>query len=870
MNEELIREIVLHPEATIEIRSANDDNEKQAEDIRYFLNNNFDIILVAPNEADAITPVVEEVYNSGVPVVIFDRNINGESYTAMQGVDDEGIGRSAAHYAATHYGDNITVIELQGLPGSTPAIARNAGFQQEARKHNFNTVATAYGNWNYEDAADVVDSLLEENPDVDLIFAHNDRMAIAASEIARKRGLSTKVIGIDAVPEVGVKAVADSVIDATFIYPSAGDKLINTALAILKGEPYQRKNILPPSSPVDASNVDLIIFQNQSIDENAEKIKILKGDLDNYWEKHSSQTYLFNIVIVLVIILCVFVFLLLRAFWQRKKYHDEILRQNKLLEEQRDTEKELNRQLHEVTQSKLMFFTNVSHDLRTPLTLIAEPVSQLADAENLDPTQKKLIGIAKRNVIILNRLINQILDFRKYEHGKLALHVSEANLLPLISDWTESFIELAKRHNMRLTAEIDIPDGFSMAIDVEKIERVFFNLMSNAFKYTPEHGNITLSCYIKDNELFLSVKDNGQGISAMDIDNIFDRFYQADKVHPKGSGIGLSLAKAFVEMHGGTISVESELGEGTEFIVRIPVTHTEGIPSSSFERSVTTEDVEAELGEKQETTLSNSDNKPLLLVIDDNLDIRQLIGELMSDEYSIIFASNGKEGVRMATKYIPDLIICDVMMPEMDGLDCSNFIKGEVSTSHIPILMLTACALDEQRISGYEHGADGYISKPFSSKLLKIRCKNLMDNRRRIYDYLSGEGCPPSAKRKEKPTEGITDMENEFYSRFISRVKEKMSDPDLNVDALASDMGLGRSQLYRKIKALTNCSPVEIIRDLRLKKARELLTATDMTISEIAYQVGFSTPAYFTRCYREVYNETPTDLRDKIISKKTI
>lgn len=865
MNDEILREIIFHPEAVVEIRSANDDNTKQIEDIRYFCDNGFDIILVAPNEADAITPIVKEVYDLGIPVIIFDRNINGESFTALQGVDDEGIGIAAAEYTHNIVGAGAKVIEIHGLPGSTPAIARHKGFVETAERYGFKMVGLGYGNWNYDDAAIVMDSILNEHVDVDVIYAHNDRMAIAASDVAKKHGREVKIIGIDAVPEVGIKAVSDGIIDATFIYPSEGNRLIKTALAILKNEQYDRITILPPSPAVDASNADIILRQNVSLVENTERIYILKKQLDEYWTQYSAQTTLFYVVIAFLVVLFAFIFLLLRAFWQRRRYHAEILRQNKMLEEQRDTERALNEQLSEITQSKLMFFTNVSHDLRTPLTLISEPVEQLAASENLDNKQRKLINIANKNVKILRRLINEILDFRKYENGKLGLHLSEVNIAPIILDWSESFVELAQRHNMRLSTEVNLPDKFSIALDVEKIERVFFNLMSNAFKYTPENGNIEFKCFKRDESFIISVKDNGQGISAEDLGNIFDRFYQVDKVHPKGSGIGLSLAKAFVEMHGGTISVESELNVGTEFVVSIPIKHVEGEVASVFERYVTTEDIEAELDVEESVEYKIDPDKPLLLVIDDNLDIRQLVGEIMCEEYNVVFASNGKDGVKMAAKYIPDLIICDVMMPGMDGLECCRFIKKETSTSHIPVLLLTACSLDEQRASGYESGADGYVSKPFNSNVLKARCRSLMENRHRIYDLWSQrDKSYPISQRTAVPVVGSTDMESEFYSKFVGLVKNKMSDPDLNVDMLASDLGLGRSQLYRKIKALTNYSPVEIIRDIRLKKARELLTSTEKTISEIAYEVGFSTPAYFTRCYREVYNETPSDLRDKI------
>ena len=870
MNEEIQREIMFHPEATVEIRSADDSNEKQIADIRYFADNGFDIIIAAPNEADAITPVIKEVYDAGIPVIVFDRNINGDSYTAYQGVDNVGIGKSAADYARHLLPDGGNVIEIHGLAGSTPAVGRHEGFAKEAELKGMNIIASAYGNWNYEDAAIKVDSLLNIYEDVDLIYAHNDRMAIAASDVARKHGKDIRIIGIDAAPEIGIKAVADSVIDATFLYPTEGYRLIRTALNILNGRPYEREKILPLSSAVDLSNADILLLQNESLMEEKSKIKYLKSLVEDYWKRHSAQTSLFYAMIIILLLLFGVLFLVLRAFWQRKKHQNVLMSQNKILEEQRDTQRELNEQLNAATQSKLVFFTNVSHDLRTPLTLIAEPVEQLAVADNLTPQQSMLMKIANKNVKILKRLINQILDFRKYENGKLNLNLVESKFGTLVREWAESFNSIARKRDITLTVDVTLDKDFTLAVDAEKIERVFFNLMSNAFKYTPDNGSIKFSCGLDGDNLRFSIEDTGHGIGADDINNIFDRFYQVDKIHPNGSGIGLSLAKAFVELHGGSIAVESILGVGSKFTVTLPVVHVEECMPADTDNLITKADVNAELDRLEEVdrTTTAGTELPLLLVIDDNADIRRMIGELLKDEYNIVTAPDGREGVRLAAKYVPDLIICDVMMPVMDGLECCRIIKDEVSTSHIPVLMLTACSMDEQRARGYDSGADGYLSKPFNSTVLKSRCRNLIDNRKRIKNLWSSNGGGDVKAKERNASVPVNDVDSEFYSKVLDIMKKEMGNPDLNVDSLASMMGLGRSQFYRKIKALTNYSPVELLRNLRLKQAREMLTTTEKTIGEIAYEVGFSSPAYFTRCYREAFDETPTELRERIAFKK--
>ncbi len=869
MNEEINREIMFHDDAVVEIRSADDNNAKQISDIKYFVDNGFDIIVISPNEAEALTPVIKEVYEKGMPVLIFDRNINGDTYTARIGVDDEELGEMAAHYAMHILGPNPKAIEIYGLKGSTPAEGRHDGFVKEFTAAGGQILASESGFWNKENAIPVADSLLRIYPDVDLIYAHNDRMAIGASEVAHRLGRNNiKIIGIDAAPNVGIQAVADGVIDATFLYPTEGHRLVQTALAILKGEPYQKETKLPLASAVDKSNADILLLQNKTISDETNKMKLLKSQIDDYWDKHSSQTILFYACVAIIVLLFGMGFLLLRAYWQRSRHQKTLLAQNKLLEEERDKQQQLNRQLQEVTHSKLMFYTNVSHDLRTPLTLISEPVAQLASAGNLTPQQSTLIKIANKNVKILQRLINQILDFRKFENGKLDLRLAEIDFSKAISDWMESFYSIARSRDIKLTLVKPAGDKLiTLAFDYEKIERVLFNLMSNAFKYTPDNGSITVAYDCDGKNLTFKVTDTGEGISEQDLGNIFDRFYQVDRVHPKGSGIGLSLAKAFVELHGGNIAVESQVGKGSTFTVTLPVTHV-AEETVEMEKTIGNQDVAVEL-DNVEAKIEFDADKPIVLIIDDNADIQKLVGELLNEDYNIVTASNGKDGLRQAVKYVPDLIICDVMMPVMDGLECCRRLKEDVTTSHIPVLMLTACSLDEQRVQGYACGADGYLSKPFSSAVLKARCQSLVANRQLIKELwqspvvVNAPGNDDAKKQIAKAT-AINEIDSDFYNRFLEIFKQEMGDPNLNVDALAAKLGLERSQFYRKIKALTNYAPVELIRRLRLQHSRKLLQSTDKSISEIAYEIGFSTPAYFSKCYKDAFGETPTEARAKM------
>lgn len=865
MNHEIEREMMLHEDAVVEIRSADDSNQKQIADIAYFVENGFDIIIVAPNEATELTPVIDRVYAAGMPVIIFDRDILSDSYTARIGVDNVALGRAAARYALNITPAAPSAVEIYGLPGSTPAEDRHRGFADEFTARGGTLAASAPGNWNPRDGRRAADSILAAHPGVDLVYAHNDRMAIAAAEVADSLGIrnSLKIIGIDAAPAIGIQAVADSVIDATFLYPTDGHRLVRTALAILRGEPFEREQSLPLASAVDASNADILLLQNETLADETQKMAVLKSNIDAYWARHSAQTTLFYACIVIIVLLVGLVFLVLRAYWQRRRHHALLEEQYHTIEAERDKQKELNRRLEEATQSKLMFFTNVSHDLRTPLALIAEPVAQLAASHALGEHDHTLAKIADKNVHILRRLINQILDFRKFENGKLDLSLAEIDLGKAVVEWAESFANLGRRRGLKLNiVPADTP--LLAAVDPEKMERVLFNLLSNAFKYTPAGGEVTVTCGRSGDSVFFSVADTGEGISERDLGNIFERFFQVDKVHPNGSGIGLSLCKAFVELHGGTISVESRLREGSVFTVTLPLRHVADKPVE-IHKAMPDDEIEAEL-DVIDTHTDFDNGRPLLLVIDDNADMRRLIAALLGAEYNIIEAPNGAEGLRRAARHVPDLIICDMMMPVMDGLECCHRLKEELTTSHIPVLMLTACSLDQQRVQGYESGVDGYLSKPFSADVLAARCRALIANRKRIQQlYRTTTATPVRTPANPRPQpQANSDIDSDFYNRFLEIFGRTMADASTSVDTIASEMGLERSQFYRKIKALTNYSPVELIRRLRLREGRRLLTSTEKTVSEIAYETGFSTPAYFTKCYREAYGETPSETRSKL------
>ena len=734
--------------------------------------------------------------------------------------------------------------------------------------------------WERGPAEIEMDSMLRHHPKIDAVYAHNDRIAPGAYQAAKKAGREKEMIfvGIDALPGKGngLELVLDSVLDATFIYPTNGDKVMQLAMDILEKRPYPKETVMN-TAVVDRTNAHVMQLQTTHISELDNKIETLNGRIGGYLSRVATQQVVMYGSLVILLLVAGLLLVVYKSLRSKNRLNKELFQQKQQLEEQRDKLEEqrdqliqLSHQLEEATHAKLVFFTNISHDFRTPLTLVADPVEHLLADHTLSGDQHRMLMLIQRNVNILLRLVNQILDFRKYENGKMEYTPVQVDVLSSFEGWNESFLAAARKKHIHFSFD-NMPDtDYHTLADMEKLERIYFNLLSNAFKFTPENGKITvrLSSLTKEDTRWIrfTVANTGSMISAEHIRSIFDRFYKID-MHHAGSGIGLALVKAFVELHKGTISVESDEKQGTVFTVDLPVQTCETIlAEDSLKSSISAVPLnpaspgspassnlnETLAVEEEELEKGYDSSKPSVLVIDDNADIRSYVRGLLHTDYTVIEAADGSEGIRKAMKYVPDLIISDVMMPGIDGIECCRRLKSELQTCHIPVILLTACSLDEQRIQGYDGGADSYISKPFSSQLLLARVRNLIDSHRRLKQFF-GDG-------QTLAKEDVCDMDKDFVEKFKALIEAKMGDSNLNVEDLGKDMGLSRVQLYRKIKSLTNYSPNELLRIARLKKAASLLASSDMTVAEIGYEVGFSSPSYFTKCYREQFGESPTDL----------
>lgn len=864
MNDEILREAMFYDGVSVEIRSAGDDNLRQAEDVRYFIDRGVDLLIISANEAAPMTPIVEEAYDKGIPVILIDRKILSDKYTAYIGADNNEIGRAVGNYIASRLGGKGNVVELTGLSGSTPAMERHQGFMAAiSRFPEIKLIDKADAAWERAPAEVEMDSMLRRNPKIDAVYAHNDRIAPGAYQAAKKVGREKEMVfvGIDALPGKGngLEMVLDSVLDATFIYPTNGDKVMQLAMNILEKKPFPRETVMN-TAVVDRTNAHVMQLQTTHISELDRKIETLNGRISTYLSRVATQQVVLYGSLLILLLVAGLLLVVYKSLRSKNRLNRELSEQKRLLEEQRDQLEEqrdqliqLSHQLEEATHAKLVFFTNISHDFRTPLTLVADPVEHLLADDTLNEDQRKMLSLIQRNVNILLRLVNQILDFRKYENGKMEFTPVPLDLLASFEGWNESFQEIARKKHIRFSFD-SMPDAdYRTLADVEKLERIYFNLLSNAFKFTPENGKITvrLSSWMKDGQPWLrfTVANSGTMISAEHIRSIFDRFYKID-MHHTGSGIGLALVKAFVDLHRGLIAVESDEKQGTLFTIDLPkgdtpVSEQELIPATPLPTDAVW------TAEEEDHEMLYDSSKPTVLIIDDNADIRSYVQGLLQADYTVVEAADGSEGIKKAMRFVPDLIISDVMMPGIDGIECCRRLKSELQTCHIPVILLTACSLDEQRIQGYDGGADSYISKPFSSPLLLARVRNLIDSHRRLKQFFGD--------RQTLAKEDVCDMDKDFVERFKGLIEAKMSDSGLNVEDLGKDMGLSRVQLYRKIKSLTNYSPNELLRIARLKKASSLLASSDMTIAEVGYEVGFSSPSYFAKCYKEEFGESPTD-----------
>ena len=834
LNNELVMSTYQHDNVTLKFASANDNDRLQKQQIEQFIKEGVNLLIVSPNQIHTISSVIDKAYDAGIPVILFDRKTDSRKYTAFIGADNYEAGHEIGYFIGQQLEGKGNIAEICGLQASSPAIERNRGFMDALKSYpNVKVVARGYGDWIKESGVTAMDSILVQSKEpFQYVFAQNDRMALGALQSIKKHKVKgIKIVGIDAlpVPGGGMENVRDGNLEASYIYPTRGDSVMQLALNILEKKPYKRDNYLK-GALVTKANANVLLMQNEEMNKQTARLNALHGKVDTYLVQYNHQKMyivLFSIILLLLIGIMVYIY---RTILMKRRIEEE------------------------ANKAKLQFFTNISHELRTPLTLIADPVNYIIHDDNLNSQQRSMLQIVQRNVLVLTQLVSEILDFRKVQNGKMELRLSDFNLAESMKQWIKLFSASAQKKHIAIS--MDAPDTIMLRADQDKIERICYNLLSNALKYTSEGGEISLMAKEEGGRVMISVADNGCGISSDELPYIFDRFYQA-KNAGRGTGIGLAIVKAFTELHHGEVSATSIEGKGSTFTIHIPVRQKGEVtnqPTEKIEQLVepsSAEEVPNQARHIDELIQPYQTDKPEVLIIDDNIDIRTYLRSVLSEKYNVSEAADGKAGLELARKIVPDIVLSDIMMPVMDGLAFCQQLKTDKAISHIPVILLTARSLDEQRAEGYEHGADAYLSKPFSLRLLLSRIDNLIESRKKLNQTWS----------KGVEDDEIGNISNEIDKSFLKQlrkiIQENLANSDLSVEQIGDEIGLSRVQLYRKVKALTGYSPVEIVRKARLTRARHLLQTTERTVSEVAYAVGFSTPSYFSKCYKDEFGENP-------------
>ena len=834
LNNELVMSTYQHDNVTLKFASANDNDRLQKQQIEQFIKEGVNLLIVSPNQIHTISSVIDKAYDAGIPVILFDRKTDSRKYTAFIGADNYEAGHEIGYFIGQQLEGKGNIAEICGLQASSPAIERNRGFMDALKNYpDIKVVARGYGDWIKESGVTAMDSILVQSKEpFQYVFAQNDRMALGALQSIKKHKVKgIKIVGIDAlpVPGGGMENVRDGNLEASYIYPTRGDSVMQLALNILEKKPYKRDNYLK-GALVTKANANVLLMQNEEMNKQTARLNALHGKVDTYLVQYNHQKMyivLFSIILLLLIGIMVYIY---RTILMKRRIEEE------------------------ANKAKLQFFTNISHELRTPLTLIADPVNYIIHDDNLNSQQRSMLQIVQRNVLVLTQLVSEILDFRKVQNGKMELRLSDFNLAESMKQWIKLFSVSAQKKHIAIS--MDAPDTIVLRADQDKIERICYNLLSNALKYTSEGGEISLMAKEEDGRVMISVADNGCGISSDELPYIFDRFYQA-KNAGRGTGIGLAIVKAFTELHHGEVSATSIEGKGSTFTIHIPVRQKGEVtnqPTEKIEQLVepsSAQEVPNQARHIDELIQPYQTDKPEVLIIDDNIDIRTYLRSVLSEKYNVSEAADGKVGLELARKIVPDIVLSDIMMPVMDGLAFCQQLKTDKAISHIPVILLTARSLDEQRAEGYEHGADAYLSKPFSLRLLLSRIDNLIESRKKLNQTWS----------KGVEDDEIGNISNEIDKSFLKQlrkiIQENLANSDLSVEQIGDEIGLSRVQLYRKVKALTGYSPVEIVRKARLTRARHLLQTTERTVSEVAYAVGFSTPSYFSKCYKDEFGENP-------------
>lgn len=869
MLEEMKMELSLHPSAELIYRDADGNSDRQIKQVHEMLQK-IDLLIISPNEAHPLAAVVEEAYDRGIPVIVIDRKTSSSRYTAYVGANNYEIGRMAGDYIANAVLKRKgTVAEVMGLPGSSPAIERTKGFADAIKKYPEIKISfQLYGNWIRQEARNRLYDHQKQLHHVDAIFAHNDVMAMAGKEVLDKLSLGKKIkiIGVDALPGkgAGLEFVTRQYLSASLLYPTGGKEAISTAFAILNNSSFARENILE-TVVIDSTNVELMNMQWSRIYHQQKDIERQQNLLEDQFKIYDNQRLVLNVIVIALVLVVIFGGLAFHSLLDNRKITKSLEQKNTEILSQRNQLIEMSARAEAATEMKLNFFTNISHEFRTPLTLILSPLEDLLKNEKLKALSGNNLNLINKNVFRLLKLVNQLIDYRKIEHQKFNLRASEGNMISFLRELIDHFKHTATKRNIDLqllSSQHEIITWF----DANILDKVIFNLLSNALKFTSDHGKILINIRKVDQQVEIRIEDNGVGMSDEVLKNIFAQFYQADSGSSRGSGLGLSLSKELIHLHRGTIGVRSEKWKGTTFTVMLPLgkdyllehereEHQEKKVRLYDQLKIYTTELDTQL-EIIHPEAFNPLKEQSILIIEDNDDLRNYLREKFEQHYEVFSAANFSNGIQEAFEKIPDLIISDVILPQGSGTELAHRLKNDFRSSHIPIILLTARGSLEQQINGIQSMADLYLTKPFNFDYLMANVENLIRNRGILKEHYISDISNTTTKKT-----AASQLDKKFINDFAGIVEHHLSDENFSVEDLCKLIGISRIQLYRKVKALLNCSISDYILNRRLQKAKYYLGREDHSIAEVSYMVGISSPTYFSTIFKSRYGISPSEFK---------
>ncbi|WP_418548488.1 substrate-binding domain-containing protein [Parabacteroides goldsteinii] len=853
-----------YPELTLQIKDAGEDNDTQIKQIREFIKQRVDLVIISANESEPVTTAAVEAFRAGIPTIIIDRKIYSEEYTTFIGADNYEIGRAAGLFINSLLKKRkTTIVEVWGREGSSSARDRHNGFS-DALIHNDNVILkTVYGRWHAKETKENI-ATLGLFDDIDIVYAHNDVMALAAREaIMEIDSLAVKkikFIGIDALPGKGkgIEAVSNGHLTASFVYPTGGTTAIKVARQILNGQPVSKQYALT-SALIDKDNAGTLYLQTEQLADYQEQIEKQRNNLEEMLSEYRFLQNSVGLILLLLGVVGLLALYVIHIFRKVQRKNHELKRTNIQVEQQREELAVANRKIEQATTRKLQFFTNVSHEIKTPLTLILGPLNKLSKELPPESPLADDIHIIKKNADRLKRVVSQLLDFRKVESNKMDMRVTEIDLITFIEDVSSYFDNMAQSKQIQYSFQHDV-SSVMLWVDTDKMEKILANLLSNAFKFTPDGGTVTIRLQDHAGYVILSVEDNGKGIQPQNLSSVFDQFFTAD--HLTGTGIGLHLTHEFVGMHKGSIRVESEPGKRTVFFVELPKGKSHFDESCVFAPSVTElSSGVANLDTREMDEIVNRTYDYTILIVEDDPDINAYLQKELKPNFRILTAENGLVAVDILAKENVSLVISDVMMPEMNGYELCKRIKSDIVFSHIPVILLTALSDDKQRMYGIASGADEFIQKPFNIEEVKLRIVRLLEERARLRNAFAQELQSPAASGLK--TDKAESMDELFMRKFMALIEESYPDSNFSIEKASEMLGLSRVHLYRKVKELTGVTPTDFLRNYRLKQAAALLRQKDCNVNEAAYATGFSSPPYFSKCFKAVYNITPTEYQEK-------